>query len=266
MRNVVAFLRRDALVAMSYRVNMLTSILSMVVLVIPLYFVAGAVQPIAGDAIADEGGQYFGFVVAGLATYQLVLAAVTALPNALGSGLRTGTFEALVSTPARLPALLLGLGAYPVLWAGVRALVMLATGALLGAEYAVLRTPLVLVIWAGIVAAYLPFGIIGAAMMLVARTTGPLPSVVLTGSMLLGGVYYPTHVIPSWLEGLAALVPLTYGLRALRRTLAPDPQVSAIAADMTILVILAGVLLAMALGLFEMALTRSRRTGTLAQY
>ena len=39
----------------------------------------------------------------------------------------------------------------------------------------------------------------------------------LAASTLLGGVYYPTTVIPSWLASASEFVPLGYGLRALRQ-------------------------------------------------
>jgi ABC-2 type transport system permease protein len=117
-----------------------------------------------------------------------------------------------------------------------------------------------------IVLAYVPFGILGAAAVLAFRTTGPLPAVVLTGSAFLGGVYYPTEVIPSWLEQLSAVIPLTYGLRALRRTFLEGLPLGSVSGDLAILVGFIVVLMGASVLLFGKALKYARRTGSLALY
>ena len=266
MHKLLAFLRKDGLVAASYRTSMVMSVASLLTMVVPVYFIAGALQPIVGDSIASEGGQYFGFLIAGMATYQFVMAAVNALPSAVATGLRTGTFEVLLTTPTRVPTLLLGMTTYPLVWSAIRATVMLAAGLALGANFAFERIPLVLVIWAAISLSYIPFGVLASALLLLFRTVGPLPAVVLTGSMLLGGVYYPTHVIPSWLHHVAGVIPLTYGLRAMRQVLAADVSFGAVAMDLGKLVVLALALMVLSFAVFRAALTHARRAGTLAQY
>jgi len=97
-------------------------------------------------------------------------------------------------------------------------------------------------------------------------TTGPFPGLLVTASTLFGGVYYPTSVIPSWLERFSAFVPLSYGLRALRRTLLDELTVSASAGDIFMLAGTAVVLLAVSLIVFSYALRYAKHVGTLAQY
>jgi ABC-2 type transport system permease protein len=89
---------------------------------------------------------------------------------------------------------------------------------------------------------------------------------VLTISALLGGVYYPTHVIPSWLHEASAVLPLTYGLRALRRTLLDGASLASVASDVTTLAVLGLVLFSAGILVFAWALHYARRAGTLAQY
>jgi ABC-2 type transport system permease protein len=266
MRRILAFIRRDALVASSYRTGMLMSMGSLVTMVIPLYFIAKAIQPIFGETIASEGGAYFAFFIAGIASYQFVMTAVNAIPTVLASGIRTGTFEALVATPSRLSVLLAGMVAYPFLWTVLRALVLIGAGQLLGADFELTRILMALVIWALITLAYVPFGILGGAMLLVTRTTGPLPNAVLMASMFLGGVYFPTHVIPSWLHTVSQGMPLTYGLRALRQVLAADAPIGQVLPDLGILAGLAVVFSALAMLVLYAALGQARGAGTLALY
>jgi ABC-2 type transport system permease protein len=266
MRELIAFVRRDALVAASYRASSVLSLASLLTMVVPLYFIAGAIQPVVGPAIAGEGGHYFAFAVLGMATYQFVSTAVAAVPTAVASGIRSGTFEALLATPTRLPVLVAGMLGYPFLWCVARALVVVLAGWMLGAEFAVERLGVAILIWGFITLAYLPFGLLASALLIVTRTAGPLPNAVMTVSMLLGGVYYPTSVIPSWIRDVADVVPLTYGLRALRRVLSGDASFADVAPDLAALSVLTAVLLTGAAVALRLALAHARRTGTLAQY
>ena len=60
----------------------------------------------------------------------------------------------------------------------------------------------------------------------------------------MGGIHYPSHVIPSWIGQLAAVVPLTYGLRALRQLFLAGQPIAAVAGDLAVLAAFATVLLA----------------------
>jgi ABC-2 type transport system permease protein len=143
---------------------------------------------------------------------------------------------------------------------------LLAAGTLFGAHVAVAGIPASLLILALIILAYVPFGIIGAALVLAFRTTGPILTGILVLSGLLGGVYYPTHVIPSWIRSVSEVVPLTYGLRALRQTLLEGDSLRAVAPDLLALVGFVLVLMSIGIMTFMMAMHYARRAGTLAQY
>ena len=251
---------------MSYRTQMVFSLGSLVMLILPLYFIADAVQPIVGTSIAGEGDGYFAFVAVGLASYQFVATAVTAIPMSLAAGIRTGTFEALLVTPTRLGSILVGLLGYPFLWTLVRAIALLAVAQLLGAGLNVDRGVLAIIIWGAITFSYAAFGIFASALILVTRTVGPLPTAILMGSMFLGGVYYPTHVVPSWLQLVSDALPLTYGLRAIRRVLSTDAAAVDVAGDIGILLVIGTTLLLSSMLVLRYALTQARRAGSLAQY
>ena len=195
-----------------------------------------------------------------------ITTAVGTLPGAIGSGISTGIWESLLATPARVPALLGGLTAYELLWTLARAGVLLAAAWLLGARIAWDGALLSLGVLALIVLAYLPVGVLTAAFVIAFRSATPLPRVVLVASALLGGVYYPTTVIPGWIQGISAWIPLTYGVRALRRTLLEGWTLVQVLPDLEMLVLFDAVLLVAASAAFAAALRYARRAGTLAQY
>lgn len=266
MRETLALLRAQWLIATTYRTRLAFTVLSVVVGIVPVFFVAQALQPLLADALAGQGGQLFSFIVVGTVAMLCISTAVGTLPGAIGSGISTGIWESLLATPARVPALLGGLTAYELLWTLARAAVVLAAGSLLGARIAWDGALLSLGVLLLIVLAYLPIGVLTAALVLAFRTATPLPRIVLVLSALLGGVYYPTSVIPGWIRGVSDWIPLTYGLRALRRTLLEGWTLAQVLPDLEMLVLFDAVLLATAGVAFAAALRHARRAGTLAQY
>jgi ABC-2 type transport system permease protein len=266
MSRVAALARAGFLTDASYRVGMLVSLGGLVAATVPVYLIARAMQPLMADSIAGQGGDYFGFVLLGMMATYFVATACSALPGAVASGVRSGTLEALLATPAPLPALLAGLAAYPLLWTLLRATVLLAAGAALGARFAWPGVAAGLVVLALVVLAYLPFGLMGAALLLAFRTTGPLLQGVLAASILLGGVYYPVEVVPGWLRPAAEAVPLGYGLRALRMALLEGAPPAALARDAGVLALMAAGWMAAGSAALAAALRHARRAGTLGQY
>lgn len=263
---VGALVRSGWQAAASYRVNMVLSIGSLVLALVPMYFIANALDPLMAESIAAEGGDYFAFLLMGMITYLLLGAAVNTLPGALRGGIGNGTFEAMLATPTPLSTLLAGMTGYGLAWTGARALVLLVGGVVLGMSLAPGRILPALLILVLLLLAYLPFGLMAAASVLAFRTAGPLPNIVLVVSALLGGVYYPTHVIPTWIQSISQAVPLTYGLRALRQTLLEGLPLRAVAGDVLILGVFAAALMAAGSYAFTRGLRYSRRVGSLAHY
>lgn len=266
MSKALALVTAQWRVTMSYRLQTLISFGGLVFTVIPLFFIAEAVQPVMANAIAAEGGNAFGFLLVGTAVMLLVSVALSAVPAALTAGIGSGTLEAMLGTPTPMPTLLVGISAFPFILATLRAAVLLAAGWLLGVVMHPGSFPAALLILAGIVVAHAAIGLISGAMVLLFRTAGPLSRLVLVASSLLGGVYYPTHVIPSWLRVVSEMLPLSYGLRALRPVLLQGASLASVAPDCLILLAEAVALGALGAGVFALAFRRARRQGTLAQY
>jgi ABC-type multidrug transport system permease subunit len=89
---------------------------------------------------------------------------------------------------------------------------------------------------------------------------------VLLASALLGGAYYPTTAIPGWIQAVSAWIPLTYGLRAMRRALLEGWTLPQVLPDLEMLLLFDAVLLVIGVAAFAAALRHARRSGTLAQY
>lgn len=266
MRKILAIMRANWLTALSYRVQTLISFGGMFVAIVPLYFISRALGSTMAGVIQGEAPEYFGFLIVGLVTFSFVRTAVSSVHGSLSTEISTGSFEALLATPTSVPVLLMGMVGQGFTMNVFRAALVFTAAWALGAHVVWSHLLAAMLIMALIVASYVPFGILGAALVLAFRTTGPFPAVVLSLSVLLGGVYYPSHVVPPWLERISAFVPLTYGLRSLRRTLLDGAQLTASAADLMVLAGLTVLMAGIGLFAFSWSLRYARRAGTLAQY
>jgi ABC-type polysaccharide/polyol phosphate export permease len=262
----LALVRASWRTSKSYRLSFILSFASLVATIIPVYFVASALQPFMAEKIASEGSEYFGFVLLGTAMLTLVSPALSSFASAVSGGLSSGFFEALLATPTPLPALLAGQTGYAFIWAFARVVLLVAAGVFLGVDIHWLRLPEALVTVALVLAAYAGIGLLAAAMVVSFRTNAAIPQAVLVLSTLLGGVYFPSTVLPPVLSPLAEWLPLTPALRALRQTLLLGYPVSSVAGD---LARLAGLALAWVLAgtlTLRVSFQYARRAGSLAQY
>jgi ABC-2 type transport system permease protein len=224
------------------------------------------VQDVAAESIRVQSSSYFGFIIVGIAGVYILSAAAGALPGAVSGNIGSGTLEALLVTRTPVPVLLLGLVAYPLVQAALRALVLLVGAALLGVEFAWAMIPAALGVAVLLLAAYGGIGLIAAALVLVFRTSGPLITAVVALSGLLGGAYYATSAVPGWLHALTDFVPLTYALRAARMLLLGGASLADVVPDVSTLALMAVVSLSLGSIAFSLGLARARRAGTLAQY
>jgi len=148
--------------AKSYRVSFVVSFISLLVTIIPVYFVASALQPFMASIIAEEAREYFGFVLLGTVLLTVVSTALTSFAASVSGGLSSGFFEALLATPTPLPALLIGQTGYAFAWALGRMILLMTAGLLLGVEVQWARLPEALLLFGLVVAAYVGIGLLAA--------------------------------------------------------------------------------------------------------
>lgn len=266
MRRVAALVRASLLTAASYRLSLVVSIGVLLFQIVPAYYIGHTLQPFMAPSIAHEGSDYFSFLVIGTAAYLFVAAGVDALPRAIESATNTGTLEALFTTPTSTGALLVGLSGYQLLWTAVRAIVFLIAASVLGAQLAWSRFLSSAVVMALLMISYFAVGMVVASAIIAFRRAGPVQLITVVGSGLLGGVTFPTSMVPTWVHRLTEFVPLTYGLRALRRLVIDGRRFNDVAGDVGVLLLFATVGLAVASVALVLSLRSARRAGALAHY
>jgi len=252
---------------LTYRTRTLVSVVSVLLAVVPVYFIAGALQPLAAKAIASESSEYFTYLIVGSVASFVIAEAVSAIPSLVNGYITSGTLEQLLTTPMRWPSLIGGLSTYGFGWVAVRALVLLVTAWIWATS--TIAWPRLLeftAIMALLGAAYLGVGLVAGALVLAVRSPLFIPQAAGTLSALLGTVYFPSSVLPPAFAPLSSWVPMTPALRAARQILLLDQPLIAVLPDLFKLVAWAALSLVVGGGCFHLALQHARRSGTLTQY
>ena len=84
--------------------------------------------------------------------------------------------------------------------------------------------------------------------------------------MIFCGITYPIAVLPAWMQGVAAALPLTYAIRDIRAVLLAGATFADVRSDLLVLAAFAIVLPVLGYTIFYLTERRSRRTGDLGQY
>jgi len=262
---VASFLRRDWATVRSYRLPFVLDVFTTFFALFLFFFLARLVD--GADLSRFEGLErgYLPFAVIGMAVFRMVQSALTSFNSKLRTEQTTGTLEALLATPTSPRLVILANATYDVLRAALSGVLMVVLALTLGVRLttdpaALAVTGLALLALIGLFGA---LGVAVAAFGIVFKQAGGLIGMITAGLALLGGVYFPTEVFPTWLAWIADALPFTWGVDVLRTALITGEL------DTTRLLALAAsalVTLPLSLWLFKLAVDKARRDGSLGQY
>lgn len=262
-----AFLIRDYYIETSYRMSFLVSIGGIFFNVLVFYFLSEFIGTATNPVFDDINGNYFSFVLIGIAFAGYFGVGLTGFSRALRLAQTTGTLEAMMMTPTSLPAIVIGSAAWSYVFTTFRVIVYLLLGILFfgvdfsGANYAAALTGLILAI-----ISFASIGIISAGIIMIIKRGDAITALIASLANLVGGVYYPVAILPQGLQLVARFLPITYALRVMRQALLAGASWNELAPDLMALLIFCILLFPISLLVFRHAVQRARLEGTLAHY
>ncbi|HLI23465.1 MAG TPA: ABC transporter permease [Acidimicrobiales bacterium] len=264
---IAAFVRRDWTLARSYKLPFAVEIFQSLVSLVMVFYLSRLVHPsLAGEGAAALRAGYFPFAVVGLGLLTILTVALITFAARLRTDQTTGTLEALMATPTSPSLIILASASYELLYSTVSAALMfvLAIG-IFGLRFDVkpLGIPLLVVALVASVLVFAAVGVAFAAFIIVFKKGGSLLTFGGGALSLLGGVYFPVSLLPGPVAAVARALPLTQAANIFRDILLFG-KVPYLATGY--LALSAVVLLPLGLWIFESAIRRSRRAGTLGQY
>ncbi|HVP05119.1 MAG TPA: ABC transporter permease [Dehalococcoidia bacterium] len=263
----VAFLQRDFRIALSYRLSFIQTIVMLVFSLITLNFVGKLVDQGQPDSLAAYGNDYFGFALIGASALLFAQTAAGQFTSSIRGAQVTGTLEVMLKSRTSSAMFLFGSSLYGLTFAAIRLAVSLVVGGLLlGVDLRAGGIFTAIVVLALTVAIFGGLGILAGSFVLRFKQSDPISPFLITSSVLVSGVLYPTSLLPGWLEKISPLLPLTHTMSALRDALLADGSSnSATAGDIAVLAGFA-LLLPISLLVFELAVRSAKANGSLSHY
>ncbi|MEW6309177.1 MAG: ABC transporter permease [Bacillota bacterium] len=113
--------------------------------------------------------------------------------------------------------------------------------------------------------AMLGFGLMAAGVVMVTKQGDPVTFTIETLNYLFTGLYYPLSVLPTWLQAVGKVFPLTHALDASRRVFLSGESLAApgVSHSLAVLVAFAAVSIPAGIATFTWGFHRARKTGTL---
>lgn len=267
LRKLPAFIRRDFLVAWSYRMSFFSDGLSLLSLMLVFYFIGLMVDTSQLPTYGGSQVTYIEFAAIGLAVGVYTQFGLDRVASAIRSEQMMGTLESLLVTPTAPSTIQVGSVAFNFLYLPLRTILLLVGLAVvfgLHFEASGIGPALAILVF------YVPFiwgfGVAGAAVVLTFRRGGGL---VALGAMALGlvsGVYFPLELLPDWIASISQYNPVALAISGMREALLGGAGWAAIASTIGLLAAMSFISLVFGLVVFRLALRRERRRGTLGLY
>lgn len=262
-----AFIQRDFISDISYKFEFCTKLFWMFISTVTYFFLSKLIGDMGQGYLKPYGGNYFSFVLIGIAFYSYLGVSINGLSNTIRSGQMLGTLEALLVTQTAIPTIILSSSLYSFLWASFRVVVYLSLGAILfGLDIGNANLPAAMLILFLTVICFSSLGIIAASFIMVLKRGNPIGWAFGSVSGLLGGLYYPISVLPDWLQTLSYLLPITYSLEGMRLALLNGYPLSMLLSNVIPLFIFSIFMLPLSIMSFTYAVKKAKKDGTLTQY
>jgi ABC-2 type transport system permease protein len=259
----VALMRRDWLIATSYRTPLISSTVSLIFGIVLFHFISRLVR-IDSFRSPDD---YFAFVVVGLAILQVLNSAFSTLPGAARQELVAGTFERLVLSPFGAVRSLLSMTVFPLLYATATGVMMLAFACVaFGIPVQWETVPIAIPVGFLAALSFAPFGLLASATVLVFKQAMSGMTWIVAAMAIVAGLYFPIALLPDWLRWASEVQPFTPAVDLLRHLYVGAPLHDPLWLSLGKLAGFCAMLLPLSLLVVDRALRTAARRGTITEY
>lgn len=267
MRKPIAILKKEFLMATSYRFDFILRIFGIWFSLLVYYFLAKLINPAVSNDLLPYGGNYFSFVIIGTAFSNYLNVGLDSFSNSIREAQLMGTLEAVLVTRTRFTTILIYQALWNFLLASFHVVIYLAFGFIFFKVQ--LTNPnyfATIVILLLTVLAFSALGIISGSFILIFKKGTPINWVFYNFSRFLGGVFYPLSVLPGWLQKLSNLLPITHALEGVRLALLRGYSLEDLKTQVVALLIFNLVIFPLSLLCFTLSFLKARKDGTLCHY
>lgn len=263
----LAFLKRDFLINSSYKLSFLFDSVSIFLSVITFFFISKIFGSNVSQYLTNYGGDYFPFVLIGIALYEYLSMAMNTFAQAIGQEQETGTLEAILLSPTKISTVLISGSLWNFLFTSFNIFLYLLLGVLFfnfpTDKINIAATAIILFLT---VTSFSALGIISASFILILKKGDPVNWLFSGISRFLGGVYFPIAILPLWVQKISYLLPITYSLHGIRMAILMGHSIKDIWLDIFALILFSIISLPLSVLCFKFAIRRAKKAGSLVYY
>ncbi len=261
------FLKRDFLIMISYKVNLILGILGMFFSVLKFGFMAHFLQ--AGNSfpsIASYGGDLISYLITGSIFMSYVSVAMNSFKSTIRSEQVSGTLEYLLLSNTPLYQIIVFSGISNFLWTTLDAAsVLIIVSVIFNIEMNV-NVGLALFILLLSVICISGIGLASAGIIMVTKKGDPIGWIFTTLTGILSGVFYPISFLPKWMRVFSYILPPTYALSVLRKALLSGSSFASVRSQIIILLLMTIVTVPLGIIIFRWGFNKARVDGSLIEY
>lgn len=199
---------------------------------------------------------YFEFVAPGIMAMVVMMSLMTGLPHAISYEKDMGTLDGMLVAPTSRWAIILGKVLAQSTRGMVQGFIILLMAVLLFGVVIHGSILLVILLILLTVFSFVGLGILITSFADKEETATMVMMTLMFPMMFLSGVFFPVQQMPSFMQTLAGLLPLTYAASAMRKVMVLGAGVQAITPEIIILAVFGIVLLTVAVPMFKRAMNR----------
>lgn len=269
LRALFVIARKDWKVFWRYPLNAVSNIFQPIIWITPVYFMGKAFSTngqALGFAAYSGTSDYMSFILLGTVLTNFILTVFWGMGYALKNDMDAGVLESNWLTPVPRLLILVGRTLSSLLVTAITSAIMLLIGAALfgfqptGNTLAAFLTAIPMLI------GLYGFGFAFAAVVLLMREANTLVDVSSFLVQGFSGTNFPVKSLPTWLIPIALILPLTYGLDAVRGLLLQSDTLLPVPIEIGILIVFMFVMLWFGAWVFHRVERRVRTLGTLGQH
>lgn len=264
INTIRAFIRRDYLHWISYRVAILWQFLGMAAMIVVIYLVSGILGEGSTSFIERYDTNYLGFLMTNIILVD-VWSVGFLLPQALRQNQAMGTLEAMMLSQVGVFRLVLYSSAYPIIIRLIRLLFYIFFGAVVLKLWGGVDLLAASAVFIAVLLTMVCMGVLSVAFILVLKQGDPILAVYGLLNGLVAGVFFPRYLLPEWIQSLSLLLPITHGLEGMWRALQGESLIQVLP-HVVILLAMFLVLLPITIWALNWAVTRAKQEGSLVQY
>jgi len=267
MRQLLSFLRRDWFIETSYKFSFIFQFVGILFQVTLFYFISKFIGDGANRYLAQYGGNYFAFVLVGIAYQTYFHLALSGFSTNLRRDQMLGTLEMMLLAPTSSQRILALSASFNMLFTSFRIIIYLAVGALFfGLDLGQINILSCVVILILTIFSFSGLGILSAAFIMSVKRGDPVIWLFSMMNSLFGGVFFTIEVLPPLFQKLSFFLPMTHSLHAFRQALLFGASLDQLVQEIVVLFILGMVSLPLGFLAFRTAVRRAKRYGSLGEY